>query len=148
MTIRPFPMAVAILLCLSMLTGCLNDTPESNDTERANKAENSFDIDGVKLNNGSVELTLDPDDDRIQKVADFLITNTKQIVVSTDDALDTTVIEVFLYSAESKDEPIAFAKISSNTKKAVFTNLTSSAAYKVAASISGTNDTFVLIITD
>ena len=148
MTIRPFPMAVAILLCLSMLTGCLNDTPESNDTERANKAENSFDIDGVKLNNGSVELTLDPDDDRIQKVADFLITNTKQIVVSTDDALDTTVIEVFLYSAESKDEPIAFAKISSNTKKAVFTNLTSSAAYKVAASISGTNDTIVLIITD
>ena len=148
MKIRPFPTAVAMLLCLSMLTGCMNNTPGSKNTESANKAENSFDIDGVKLKNESVELTLAPGADGIQGIEDFFITNTKQIVVSTDASLDDAIIEVFLYSAESKDEPIAFAKISSEKKKVVFANLTSSAAYKVAACGSGTSDAIVLIITE
>lgn len=145
---RSFPIAVVILLCLSTLTGCMSGVSGSNNTESAKKAENSFDIDGIKLKNESIELTLAPDVDGIQGVEDFLITNTKQIVVSTDAALDDAIIEVFLYSAESKDEPIAFAKISSETKKVVFANLTSSAAYKVAACGSGTSDTIVLIITE
>lgn len=140
--------SIILAFCLSMLTGCMNNTPGSKNTESAYKAENSFDIDGVKLKNESVELTLAPGADGIQGIEDFLITNTKQIVVSTDASLDDAIIEVFLYSAESKDEPIAFAKISSETKKVVFANLTSSAAYKVAACGSGTSDAIVLIITE
>lgn len=148
MRVHLLTVVAAILLCLSMLTGCMNGASGNKNTESVNEAENSFDVDGVKLSNGSVELTLDPDIDGIQGGEDFLITNTKQIAVSTEAVLDTKVIDVFLYSAESKDEPIAYAKISSKTKKIVFANLTSSAAYKVAASVNDTNDAIVLIITD
>ena len=69
-------------------------------------------------------------------------------MVFTEAVLDTKVIDVLWYSAETKDEPIVYAKVSSKTKKMVSANLTSSVEYKVATSVSDTNDTIVIIITE
>lgn len=68
-------------------------------------------------------------------------------MVFTEAVLDTKVIDCVCL-AETKDEPIVYAKVSSKTKKMVSANLTSSVEYKVATSVSDTNDTIVIIITE
>ena len=139
---------VTIMICFSVLAGCMNDPSGNKDVEHAGNAENTFDFGGIELCNGSVALNLDPDAKENQLTEDFLRTNTKQITVSAETVPGSATIDVFLYSAESADEPIAFATISSSSKRAVFENLTFSAAYKVGAAMSGTSDTVSLTISD
>lgn len=110
--------------------------------------ENGFELPGIALKSETVCLEIDPTNSDIQLTEDSVLTNTTQITVSAEKITGDTKISLFLYNADSMDTPILYATLTSKDKSVDFTNLTSACAYKVGATIEGTDEKVTLIITD
>lgn len=135
-----------LTICFTVFAGCTQTNEDKK--ERFSFGENGTEKIGVSLNEGNVELEVDPDAETVQVTQDFVMTNTKQIIVSVDNVQNDVEIQLFLYTADSPDDPVGYATISAEEKKAIFSNLTSAAAYKIGATISNTSDSVKLTISD
>lgn len=110
--------------------------------------ENGYELSGIELKNETVYLEVVPTSTDIQLTEDSILTNTMQITVSADSITGDTKISLFLYNADNLDTPILYATITKNDKSVDFTNLTSRFAYKVGATVEGTDENVTLKITD
>lgn len=135
-----------LTICFTVFAGCTNTNKDEKD--RFLFGENETEKIGFALSEGNVELEVDPDAEAVQVTQDFVMTNTKQIIVSVDNIQNDAEIQLFLYTADSPDNPIGYETLSAEEKKAIFSNLTSAAAYKIGATISNTSDSAKLIISD
>ena len=136
---------VLALVCVLGLVGC-NTT--QNDIDKVSEAENSTNVSGNKLSEGSVTFEVNPKIEGAQ-IADISIrTNTTMIRVTAANIAGDTEIPLFLYDAENSDNPIMYATLTAKDNSVDFTNLTSACAYKVGAEIKNSNQSVTLTITD
>lgn len=135
-----------LMICLTIFSGCA--TLGNGEKDRFSFGENEAEKIGVSLSKSNVDLELDPEADSIQVTKDSIVTNTKQIIVSADNIQSDTKIELYLYTAESLDNPIGYATLSTEEKEAVFSNLTSAVSYIIGATISNSSSSVTLTISD
>ena len=136
---------VLALVCVLGLVGC-NTT--QNDIDKVSEAENSPNVSGNKLSEGSVTFEVNPKIEGAQ-IADISIqTNTTMIRVTAANIAGDTEIPLFLYDAENPDNPILYATLTAKDNSVDFTNLTSACAYKIGAEINNSDQSVTLTITD
>lgn len=116
--------------------------------DAASEAENTLNVSGTELSEGSITFEVNAQIDEIQMTDISILTNTTEITISVEDIMDGVVILLFLYKAESPVNPILYATLTDENTSVDFTNLTSACAYKVGAEIKNADQSVTLTITD
>lgn len=116
--------------------------------DRCSDVENGVELSGIALKDEAVYLEIDPTNNELQITEDRVLTNTMQITISAKEMKGDTQISLFLYNADDMDAPILYATLTAKDQSVDFTNLTSRYAYKVGATIEGTDENVTLKITD
>lgn len=143
---KVLPVCCVSMICLMIFSGCA--TLGNRERDWFSFGEKETEKNGVSLSTSNVNLELDPEEDSIQVTKDFILTNTKQIIVSVDNIQSNTKIELYLYTAESLDNPIGYATLSTEEKEIAFTNLTSAVSYIIGATVSNSSSSVTLTISD
>lgn len=116
--------------------------------DRCSDVENGVELSGIALKDEAVYLEIDPTSNELQITEDSVLTNTMQITISAKKMKGDAKISLFLYNADNIDTPILYATLTAEDRSVDFTNLTSRYAYKVGATIEGTDENVTLKITD
>lgn len=136
-------------VCALLLTSCyMPNNALSRESTDCTLGGEKTEVSGSALKDGNIELEISESIEIIQTTQDAMITNTKQIVVTTQDISNEAEINLYLFTGEDLEDPIGYATLSIHEKKATFSNLTSAVSYRIGAILSNLVSPVTITISD